>query len=381
MGHNYWSVILGIFCTHCFATHTKIVLVKNALIVLTFSVAFAFCSFAFLACVSFFCSLSRRSVSQTRPSVSVSPKLLRQRSLQRGSMIRAGLGRGMSHRRVVPSYQGREVRLRSEASGGALRGRTEREEDGDDHNKEEENVKTERRENGLGGKENRPQRYGGRPTEEENREAQQNEERETDAEEDGEQTRSDSAVPGDETRDQRSCVTVTLQPSRGRRDPSTIVPKLEANVSSVSHTQSNNDFQGKSLLRPPLRGDSRRVDKTQSHSNSHATRSQLQSPTLTRSTSKHANVSQSLRCSSRESHHNTTRERNGKNVRPERGKPPATTSFTSPEQNGTSEPGWGRLVWVSVFRYLTRTELCVCMAVCKSWYKWWVHDAQMYQNI
>ncbi|XP_027010456.1 lysine-specific demethylase 2A isoform X1 [Tachysurus fulvidraco] len=324
--------------------------------------------------------LERNKLFQsTRPSVSVSPKLLRQRSLQRGSMIRAGLGRGMSRRRVVPSYQGREVRLRSEASGGALRGRTEREEDGDDHDKEEENVKTERRENGLGGKENRPQRYGGRPTEEENREAQQNEERETEAEEDGEQTRSDSAVPGDETRDQRSCVTVTLQPSRGRRDPSTIVPKLEANVSSVSHTQSNNDFQGKSLLRPPLRGDSRRVDKTQSHSNSHVTRSQLQSPTLTRGASKHANVSQSLSSSSRESHHNTTRERNGKNVRPERGKPPATTSFTSPEQNGTSEPGWGRLVWVSVFRYLTRTELCVCMAVCKSWYKWgcdkrlWTH--------
>ncbi|KAK3535409.1 hypothetical protein QTP70_016777 [Hemibagrus guttatus] len=310
--------------------------------------------------------------------------LLRQRSLERGSMIRAGLGRAVSRRRVVPSYQGSDVRLRSEERGGALRGRTEREEDGDDHNKEEDNEKTERRENGLGGKENRPQRYGGRPTEEENREAQQNGERETEREEDGELTCSDSsAVPGDETRDQRSCVTVTLQPSRGRWDPSTIVPKLEANVSSVSHTQSNSDFQGKSLLRPPLRGDSRRADKAHSHTHSHASRSQIQSPTLTRSTSKHAHMSQSLRCSSRESHHNTTRERNGKNVRPERGKHSAASnsskSCTSPELNGGSEPGWGRLVWVSVFRYLTRTELCVCMAVCKSWYKWgcdkrlWTH--------
>uniref|UniRef100_A0A674BTA2 [histone H3]-dimethyl-L-lysine(36) demethylase n=1 Tax=Salmo trutta TaxID=8032 RepID=A0A674BTA2_SALTR len=35
-----------------------------------------------------------------------------------------------------------------------------------------------------------------------------------------------------------------------------------------------------------------------------------------------------------------------------------------------SEPGCEREVWVSVFRYLTRAELCVCMAVCKNWYKW-----------
>lgn len=339
-------------------------------LVLTLHVAFAFCFFAFLARVSFFCSFFRRSVSKTRPPLSVSPKLLRQRSLERGSMIRAGLGRGVTRRRGVSSYQGREVRLRRESRGRALRGRTEREEDGDDNN-EEENDKTERRENGLGGKENRPQRYGERQTEEENGEAQQNGERETEGEEGGEQTRSDSSgVPGDETRDPRSCVTVTLQPSRGRWDPSTIVPKLEANVTSVSRTQSNSDFQGKSLLRPPLRGDSRRVGKAHSH----GARLHLQSPTLTRSTSKHGHVSPSLRCSTRESHHNTTRERNGKNVRPERGKSSASSSSsascTSPEQNGASEPGWGRLVWVSVFHYLTRTELCVCMAVCKSWYKW-----------
>uniref|UniRef100_A0A8C5Q0D5 [histone H3]-dimethyl-L-lysine(36) demethylase n=1 Tax=Leptobrachium leishanense TaxID=445787 RepID=A0A8C5Q0D5_9ANUR len=27
-------------------------------------------------------------------------------------------------------------------------------------------------------------------------------------------------------------------------------------------------------------------------------------------------------------------------------------------------------VWLSVFQYLTRRELCVCMSVCKTWYKW-----------
>uniref|UniRef100_A0A8C2A7Q0 [histone H3]-dimethyl-L-lysine(36) demethylase n=1 Tax=Cyprinus carpio TaxID=7962 RepID=A0A8C2A7Q0_CYPCA len=47
-----------------------------------------------------------------------------------------------------------------------------------------------------------------------------------------------------------------------------------------------------------------------------------------------------------------------------------STLRPSAEQNGGNEPGWEREVWVSVFRYLTRAELCVCMAVCKSWYKW-----------
>uniref|UniRef100_A0A8C9W0F7 [histone H3]-dimethyl-L-lysine(36) demethylase n=1 Tax=Scleropages formosus TaxID=113540 RepID=A0A8C9W0F7_SCLFO len=32
-----------------------------------------------------------------------------------------------------------------------------------------------------------------------------------------------------------------------------------------------------------------------------------------------------------------------------------------------SEPGCEKEVWVSVFRYLTRAELCVCMTVCKNW--------------
>uniref|UniRef100_A0A3B4A0S8 F-box domain-containing protein n=1 Tax=Periophthalmus magnuspinnatus TaxID=409849 RepID=A0A3B4A0S8_9GOBI len=33
-------------------------------------------------------------------------------------------------------------------------------------------------------------------------------------------------------------------------------------------------------------------------------------------------------------------------------------------------PACEREVWVSVFRYLSRADLCVCMAVCKNWYKW-----------
>uniref|UniRef100_A0A4W6DI65 Lysine demethylase 2A n=1 Tax=Lates calcarifer TaxID=8187 RepID=A0A4W6DI65_LATCA len=39
-------------------------------------------------------------------------------------------------------------------------------------------------------------------------------------------------------------------------------------------------------------------------------------------------------------------------------------------ESGGSGPGCEREVWVSVFRYLSRADLCVCMAVCKNWYKW-----------
>uniref|UniRef100_A0A672MC20 Lysine-specific demethylase 2A-like n=1 Tax=Sinocyclocheilus grahami TaxID=75366 RepID=A0A672MC20_SINGR len=138
----------------------------------------------------------------------------------------------------------------------------------------------------------RPQRRGGKAGEDENGDGHRNGESE-ESSEGGEATPSDtSVVQSDEVRGQGSCVTVTLQPSRGRRDPSAIVPKLEANLSSRSLPQNH-----KALLRPPLR--------------------------------------------------------NG-----------------APRTDGPHSPADRLEVWVSVFRYLTRAELCVCMAVCKSWYKW-----------
>ncbi|KAI4893783.1 hypothetical protein NFI96_033972, partial [Prochilodus magdalenae] len=322
--------------------------------------------------------LERNKILQsTHSPVSLSPKLLRQRSLERAGMVRAALSKGLSRGRGLLACRGRGVRLRGGGRGSTLRGRPEREEDGVDSDEEEGRDKEERRENGRGGKENRPQRHGGRSNEEENGEGPQNGELERD--EDTEHTQADSSpVLGDDVRGPRSCVTVTLQPSRGRRDPSTIVPKLEANVSPRSLPQSPRDIHGKSLLRPPLRNGVRRSDKAHFHTQhphthsvkSHTDRTHLQSPTLTRSTSKHSHMGRNLRCNSRESHHN------GKKSRLDRAKPPTSSSSSSPvarnslEQNGASEPGWERLVWVSVFRYLTRAELCVCMAVCKSWYKW-----------
>uniref|UniRef100_A0A8C2A974 [histone H3]-dimethyl-L-lysine(36) demethylase n=1 Tax=Cyprinus carpio TaxID=7962 RepID=A0A8C2A974_CYPCA len=149
--------------------------------------------------------------------------------------------------------------------------------------------------------------------------------------------------------------------------------KSSSNLSSRSLPQNH-----KALLRPPLRNGAPRSDGPHSpadrlHVNkSHAL---LSSPhTLTRSASKHSHMVRSLRSNFRDSPHRLTRERIGKKARSEKAKSsdsrPSSTLRPSAEQNGGNEPGWEREVWVSVFRYLTRAELCVCMAVCKSWYKW-----------
>lgn len=37
-----------------------------------------------------------------------------------------------------------------------------------------------------------------------------------------------------------------------------------------------------------------------------------------------------------------------------------------------SERGGEKELWVSVFRYLSKADLLVCMTVCKAWYKWYV---------
>ncbi|XP_043113674.1 lysine-specific demethylase 2A isoform X3 [Puntigrus tetrazona] len=316
--------------------------------------------------------LERNKILQsTRSSVSLSPKLLRQRSLERGGVVRPGHGRSISRGRAMPPCRGRGVRLRGGGRGGGLRERMEMEVERDDAVEGEQD---ERKENGqYNGKENRPQRRGGKAGEDENGEGHRNGESEGSSE-GGEPTPSDtSVVLNDDVRGQGSCVTVTLQPSRGRRDPSAIVPKLEANLSSRSLPQNH-----KALLRPPLRNGAPRSDSPHSpadrlHVNkSHALSS---SPhTLTRSASKHTHTVRSLRSNFKEAPHRLTRERIGKKTRSEKAKSSDSCSSStlrpSAEQNGGNEPGWEREVWVSVFRYLTRAELCVCMAVCKSWYKW-----------
>uniref|UniRef100_A0A3Q4GAC1 [histone H3]-dimethyl-L-lysine(36) demethylase n=1 Tax=Neolamprologus brichardi TaxID=32507 RepID=A0A3Q4GAC1_NEOBR len=114
---------------------------------------------------------------------------------------------------------------------------------------------------------------------------------------------------------------VTLQrPTRAKQDPSAIVPKLEAvaphTATSTVHSHPCPD----------------------QHSSRHT-------PPQTRSGHTGTRTSHSERLEA------------SKRMRLTRG-------------SVGNNPSCEREVWVSVFRYLNRADLCVCMAVCKNWYKW-----------
>uniref|UniRef100_A0A8C9TKU6 [histone H3]-dimethyl-L-lysine(36) demethylase n=1 Tax=Scleropages formosus TaxID=113540 RepID=A0A8C9TKU6_SCLFO len=116
-----------------------------------------------------------------------------------------------------------------------------------------------------------------------------------------------------------SYLTVTLQrPPKAKRDPGAIVPKLEAAVSPRVLPNSQGYVQRKSLQRP-----------------------------------RHRNGSTG----------------NGLVTQGARGGGFSAGGRYHRLDVG-NEPGCEKEVWVSVFRYLTRAELCICMRVCKTWYKW-----------
>ncbi|XP_054647718.1 lysine-specific demethylase 2A [Dunckerocampus dactyliophorus] len=159
-----------------------------------------------------------------------------------------------------------------------------------------------------------------------------------------------------------SFVKVTLQrPTKDKQGPSAIVPKLEA-ITPQSATHNPNRLYG----RPPIRN----PNTNGKHSSGHL-------PPITRSGHmRTSHQTESGVASKRKKLSGTAKMGNG------------ATSSSSSEllhlrtplsalQDGGSEtdregsgPDCEREVWVSVFRYLSRAELCVCMAVCKNWYKW-----------
>ncbi|XP_055015145.1 lysine-specific demethylase 2A [Boleophthalmus pectinirostris] len=155
---------------------------------------------------------------------------------------------------------------------------------------------------------------------------------------------------------------VTLQvPSRAKQDPSAIVPKLEAIASTTTALIRN---QYKALPRPPIR-----------HPDLQTSR---HTPPLTRSGRMCTHKTHQERVEA------SKRIKECKLVKLGRGGS-ASSSADHPRiplsalQEGGSEadressgagPACEREVWVSVFRYLSRADLCVCMAVCKNWYKW-----------
>uniref|UniRef100_A0A3Q1B079 [histone H3]-dimethyl-L-lysine(36) demethylase n=1 Tax=Amphiprion ocellaris TaxID=80972 RepID=A0A3Q1B079_AMPOC len=155
------------------------------------------------------------------------------------------------------------------------------------------------------------------------------------AEEDEEEEMQQDSQAGDKD---GSYLKVTLQkPTRAKRDPSAIVPKLEAIAPQTATSTIHN--QTRALVRPPIRNRGPCPDQL---SNRHT-------PPHTRSghTDSRASHPERLDASKR------TRLRG-----------------EADRESIGSGPGCEREVWVSVFRYLSRADLCVCMAVCKNWYKW-----------
>ncbi|XP_031413961.1 lysine-specific demethylase 2A-like isoform X2 [Clupea harengus] len=343
--------------------------------------------------------LERNKILQSPSSLSLSPKLLRQRSAERGGGDKTGLGRGASRGRGASALQiptltpvgrgrGRGVRLRGGGRGGGggggaergsgemQRGRVERDDTADD-SEDEEDEEEER-------KENRPQqqraRRGKEQTQEEDEEEEEEDDNEDDSEEgeqkngggerdDGEEEEEEeeeedeeeegsrpgppsaAVLLGDEARNQNSCLTVKLQQvSRGHRDPNAIVPKLEAAMTPRSPPS----VQRASLLRPPLRNGA-------SHASPHPATPAPRSarPEKPLSSGPGRTAGRGSRVHWQTNAHSSSSSSSSLH-----------SSLQLSARDGGSGPGFEKEVWVSVFRYLSQAELCVCMAVCKSWYKW-----------
>ncbi|TRY89954.1 hypothetical protein DNTS_001675 [Danionella cerebrum] len=157
-----------------------------------------------------------------------------------------------------------------------------------------------------------------------------------------------------------SYFTVTLQrPPKANRDPGAIVPKLEAAVfprapsaggliqrkSRLKNSSSTPAGNGLSLTRS-------------SHSSGRPMRRNSHQDTQERDTGSPSSLS----------------SRSSVSPPP----PPPATSTSSPPsllshpsfRDIGNELGCEKDIWVSVFRYLDRTDLAMCMRVCKAWYKW-----------
>uniref|UniRef100_A0A673N6H4 [histone H3]-dimethyl-L-lysine(36) demethylase n=1 Tax=Sinocyclocheilus rhinocerous TaxID=307959 RepID=A0A673N6H4_9TELE len=161
-----------------------------------------------------------------------------------------------------------------------------------------------------------------------------------------------------------SYLTVTLQrPPKAKRDPGSIVPKLEAAMSP--RTPRGPGFnQRKTLPRTRLR-------------NSTSTPA---GNGLSQSKSIHTSGRSTRRSSNQDGRERDTASPSSMSSRSSVSPPPpppAIATFSPPSLlshpsfcDVGNERGCEKDIWMSVFRYLGRTDLAVCMRVCKAWYKW-----------
>ncbi|XP_014847615.1 PREDICTED: lysine-specific demethylase 2A-like isoform X3 [Poecilia mexicana] len=280
---------------------------------------------------------------------------------------------------------GRGVRLRGGGAGRGIRGggrHHKPEEDSEDSSSsstnsssseedEDEEEEEEEEESGLnngrvGDKENRPQSRRGQPATEQD-ECGSGLGNQNGGEKDDEEEETEYDIPkGDKD---GSFIKVTLQkPPRAKQDSSAIVPKLEAVAPQTAASAATN--QSKALHRPPIRNrgpcpdrNTNRVTPPRTRSRHTDSRSsnpdRLEASKQTRSTRPAKLSNGASSSSSTELHHlrvplSALQEGGG----------------DADRESCGGGPSCEREVWVSVFRYLNRTDLCVCMAVCKNWYKW-----------
>ncbi|XP_030223338.1 lysine-specific demethylase 2A [Gadus morhua] len=270
--------------------------------------------------------------------------------------------------------RGRGVRLRGGGAGrGLLGGRShgEMDESDDDSTTSSSSSGSEEEEEEEEGKENLPEaRRGGRSAK------------------DGGPEDVEEGDEGEEEmeQDSKESLTLTLQRlSKARSDPTTIVPKLEAAVarrSTVSNAYKAARALARALIRPPIRTSSTRGE--QQLADRHTALPPLRGGPTHKPRVGHPDGSK--------------RPCPGRPDRPSNGASSSSSCSSSSQatprlplaalQGGAEvdrDPGMGapaceREVWVSVFSYLSRADLCVCMAVCKSWHKWCL-DKRLWSRI
>uniref|UniRef100_A0A672QN70 [histone H3]-dimethyl-L-lysine(36) demethylase n=1 Tax=Sinocyclocheilus grahami TaxID=75366 RepID=A0A672QN70_SINGR len=159
-----------------------------------------------------------------------------------------------------------------------------------------------------------------------------------------------------------SYLTVTLQrPPKAKRDPGSIVPKLEAAMSP--RTPRGPGFnQRKTLPRTRLR-------------NSTSTPA---GNGVSQSKSVHTSGRPTRRSSNQGGRERDTASPSSMSSRSSVSPPPPPPAIATSPPSLLSHPsfcdvgnerGCEKDIWMSVFRYLGRTDLAVCMRVCKAWYK------------
>ncbi|CAL8356944.1 unnamed protein product [Merluccius merluccius] len=284
--------------------------------------------------------------------------------------------------------RGRGVRLRGGGAGrGLIGGRSHGEmEESEDNSTSSSNSSGSEDEEGKEkagrgvDKENQPEaRRGGRAAKDKaDDEGRDEEVNQNGAPEEGEEEEEEMEQDGKES------LTLTLQRlSKAKMDPTTIVPKLEAAIATRSAAPTTHN-QARMLIRPPIRTNGHQADQHPLLSGRHATTPPARSSNA-----------QARRSKPRQEHVEVSkRPRPGRPDKQSNGASSSSSSQASlrlplsalqgggdvDRENGAGAPACEREVWVSVFRYLSRADLCVCMAVCKSWHKWCL-DKRLWSRI